>query len=121
MREQGPEHQLRLAQIALNEAAFRSLNEQIYGPGGSGESLPQFPIACECGSGSCVVTLTVDATLYADVRADPRRFLVMLGHEQPEAETVVQRHGELAVVEKHAGEPQRLVEATDPRSTDPPT
>jgi len=70
MPEQGPEHQLRLAQIALNEAAFRSLNEQIYGPGGSGESLPQFPIACECGSGSCVVTLTVDATGIAlEVRA----------------------------------------------------
>jgi hypothetical protein len=42
----------------------------------------------------------------------------MLGHEDPEAETVVQRHGELLVVEKHAGEPRRLVEATDPRSTD---
>ena len=119
MTERAAGHRLRLAQIALNEAAFRSLNEQIYGPGGSGESLPQFAIACECGSGSCVVTLTVEATLYGDVRADPHRFLVMLGHEDPEAETVVQRHGELLVVEKHAGEPQRLVEATDPRSTDP--
>jgi hypothetical protein len=119
MPKQSPDHRLRLAQIALNEAAFRSLNEQIYGPGGSGEGLQQFAIACECGSGSCVVTLTVEATLYGDVRADPHRFLVMLGHEDPEAETVVQRQGELAVVEKHAGEPQRLVEATDPRSTDP--
>lgn len=121
MPEQGPEHRLRLAQIALNEAAFRSLNEQIYGPGRTGESLPEFAIACECGSDSCVATLIVDATLYGDVRADPLRFLVLRGHGNPDVDTVVQRHGEFAVVEKHAGEPQRVAEATDPRSTDPPS
>ncbi len=112
------QHRLRLAQTALNEAAFRSLNEQVYGPGGTGASLPQFSIACECGSASCAVTLEVDATLYGDVRSDPHRFLVISGHEDLEIERVVQRHGKVVVVEKQAGEPQRLVEATDPRSTD---
>jgi len=115
------EHRLRLAQLALNEAAFRSLNEQVYGPGGAGADLPRFSIVCECGSSSCAVTITVEATLYSDVRSDPHRFLVMLGHEKLEVENVVQRHGEIAVVEKQAGEPQRLVEDTDPRSTDAPT
>lgn len=121
MPEPDPEHRLRLAQIALNEATFRSLNEQIYGPGRTGESLAEFAIACECGSDSCVATLMVDARLYGEVRADPHRFLVILGHENPDVENVVQRHGEFAVVDKHAGEPQRLAEATDPRSTDAPT
>jgi len=116
-----PEHRLRLAQIALNEAAFRNLNEQIYGPGRPGADLPQFAIACECGSDSCVTTITVEATLYSDVRANPHRFLVMLGDENLEVENVVQRHGNIAVVEKQAGEPQRLVEASNPRSTDATT
>ena len=122
MSNEDPEqHRLRLAQTALNEAAFRNLNEQVYGPGETGASLQQFSIACECGSASCAVTLTVDATLYGEVRSDPHRFLVMSGHEDLEIERVVQRHDEVVVVEKQAGEPQRLVEATDPRSTDAPT
>ena len=116
MPEQGPEHRLRLAQVALNEAALRQVNERIYGPGKSGSGLPAFPIVCECGSASCETTLTVDATLYSSVRADPHRFLVMTGHEIPEAEVVVVRHGDITVVEKHPGEARLVTEATDPRT-----
>ena len=116
MSEPHSEHRKRLVQIALNEAAFRQLNERIYGPGESGSGLSRFPIACECGTGSCETTITVDATLYSSVRADPHRFLVMTGHEIPEAELVVVRHGEITVVEKHPPEPRLITEATNPRS-----
>ena len=115
MAEAGQEHEKRLVQVALNEAALRQVNERIYGPGKSGSDLPQFPIVCECGAASCETTLTVDATLYSSVRADPHRFLVQTGHEIPQAETVVVRHGDIAVVEKHPGEARLVTEATDPR------
>ena len=44
--------------------AFRNLNEQIYGLDGAAAGLPTFSIACECGDGSCAITLTVGAGLY---------------------------------------------------------
>jgi len=116
MAEPDRDDRKRLMQVALNEAALRQVNERIYGPGKSGSGLPAFPIVCECGSASCETTLTVDATLYSSVRADPHRFLVMTGHEIPEAETVVVRHGDIAIVEKRPGEARLVTEATDPRS-----
>ena len=79
-----------------------------------------FSIVCECGAASCETALTVDATLYSSVRADPHRFLVMTGHEIPEAETVVVRHGDIAIVEKRPGEARLVTEATDPRSRTAP-
>ena len=116
MAEPDHEHEKRVVQVALNEAAFRQINERIYGPGKSGSGLSEFPLVCECGGASCETTLTVDATLYSSVRADPHRFLVKTGHEIPEAEVVVVRHGDIAVVEKRPGEARLVTEATDPRS-----
>ncbi len=116
MAEPDRDDRKRLMQVAVNEAALRQVNERIYGPGASGSGLPEFPIVCECGAASCEMTLTVDATLYSSVRADPHRFLVSSGHEIPEAETVVFRHGDIAIVEKRPGEARLVTEATDPRS-----
>jgi hypothetical protein len=116
MAERDREDRKRLMQVALNEAALRQVNERIYGPGKSGSDLPEFPIVCECGSASCEMTLTVDATLYSRVRTDPHRFLIKTGHEIPAAETVVFRHGDIAIVEKRPGEARLVTEATDPRS-----
>jgi len=52
---------------------------------------------------------------YEAVRANPRRFMVVAGHERLDAETVVERHPEYLVVEKldQAGE---TAEENDPRS-----
>jgi hypothetical protein len=116
MAEPDREQRKRLMQVALNEAALRQVNERTYGPGKSGGDLPRFPIVCECGVASCETPLTVDASLYSSVRADPHRFLVRTGHEIPEAERVVARHGDVSVVEKRPGEPRLVTEATDPRS-----
>ena len=121
MPDDDPVQRARLAQIALNEAAFRRINEEVYGPHKAGSHLPAFRIVCECGADTCETTLLVTATLYSAVRADPHRFLVQDGHETVEAEIVVERHGEIAVVEKHVGEARQIAEATDPRSATPPT
>ena len=111
-----PRQRVRLLRIALNEAAFRRLNEEIYGPGKRAEDLPEYQIVCECGAESCETTLTVDADVYREVRAHSGRFLVKTGHEIPDAETVVERRGDVGVVEKLPGEARQVVAETDPRA-----
>ena len=60
-----------LMQVAINEAALRQSTRAFSGPGKSDSGLPQFPIVCECGAALCEIALTVDATLYSSVIADP--------------------------------------------------
>jgi hypothetical protein len=115
-----PGDEKRLVQIALNESTFRAINEQIYGQENQAGALHEFTIVCECGADDCNTTLTVDATLYRDVRADPNRFLVTAGHEIADAEMIVEQHGQISVVEKLPGEARDVAEATDPRSPDSP-
>ncbi len=114
------EEEKRLVQIALNESAFRQINEQIYGQQNQAGALHEFSIVCECGAEACNSTLTVAATLYRDVRADPNRFLVTAGHEIADAEMIVEQHGQISVVEKLPGEARDVAEATDPRSPNSP-
>ena len=107
----------RQARLTANEAAFRAANEQIDALNAAGARAPHFPIVCECGSASCLDVLTVEAEHYTAVRADPHRFLVKLGHEAPDVESVVERRDGYVVVEKDPGLPQEIAEATDPRSS----
>lgn len=103
---------------ALNEAAFRSVNESI-------EALHRrfhlgrdegFEILCECDRTSCIDKLTVTLEVYERVRADPTLFFVRPGHEDPQVEDVLDAGGEYAVVRKRQGEPAAVAAATDPRS-----
>ena len=55
---------------------------------------------CECAHADCAELIDVGAEKYHEVRADPRRFIVMPGHEDPGIETVVEAHAEYVVVEK---------------------
>jgi 5-bromo-4-chloroindolyl phosphate hydrolysis protein len=59
-----------------------------------------------------MVELTPKA--YERVRADPRHFFVLRGHELAEVETVVESHEQYVVVEKRA-KAGKLAEASDPR------
>jgi hypothetical protein len=47
---------------------------------------------------------------YSRVRAHPRRFVVLPGHEEPAIEATVEMHPGYVVVEKR-GEPGRIAEA----------
>jgi hypothetical protein len=109
-------HSSRVERIVRNEAAFRETNEQIDALNEAGAKLPEIPIVCECGSDDCVSVLTVDARKYQEVRAHSDRFLVKAGHEIPDVESVVERLGDVVVVDKHVGVPQQIAEATDTRA-----
>lgn len=84
--------------IAMNEAAFRRVNEALQaGRSGDPEAVD---LICECGRLGCTEHITVPAPAYTAVRADARRFMIVPGHEVPEAERVVETHDGYVVVQK---------------------
>ena len=100
--------------IARNEAAFRKVNEAI-AAGRDTEGHGRVAFLCECGALGCNRLVELSPPEYEGVRADPRRFLLIEGHEEPEVEEVVEVHDRYIVVAKR--EPTAaIVEATDPRS-----
>ena len=98
--------------VAVNEATFRRVNE--------GMEVGQDPaglltFVCECGRMGCSRLIQLTREEYESVRANPRRFAILDGHEILEAEAIVERHDRYLVVEK-AGDPEaEIVEYTDPR------
>lgn len=106
----------RKARIARNEAAFRSLNEQLVSgphkmPRGE-EDLAGF--VCECGDAECTAVVRMSIAKYEEIRSHPRRFLLVPGHELPDTEDVVEQGDGYAVAEKHP-EVGEIVERSDPR------
>ena len=100
---------------AANESRFREINETLK------EGLSQLPhdprvvaFICECGMRTCEASVSVTADEYEAVRADPRRFVIVAGHEFPEAETVIDRNERFVVVEKH-DDVAAIVEGRGPR------
>lgn len=100
--------------LGRNEAVFRDVNERIEKGLWPGE--PDGPVAfrCECASLGCNMLIELPINAYERVRADPRHFLVLPGHEIPAIERIVERHAEYVVVEK-SGEAAEAARATDPR------
>jgi hypothetical protein len=104
--------------VGENEALFRTVNEEIEGlnRGMAEISDHTLHIACECGDLRCTAVLPVPVEDYERIRADSALFFVEPGHELPNVEKIVERTSHFAVVRKDPGEPQRIAEATDPRS-----
>jgi hypothetical protein len=101
--------------LALNEAAFRKVNEGIE----AGSDDHRMVFACECGRLGCNQLLELSRFEYDAVREHPRRFFVLAGHELPDIERVVERHHDYLVVEK-VGPAGYVAERTDPRQDDDP-
>ena len=101
------------ARVASNEAAYRKVNEGIK-TGRRVQDNDQHPFLCECGNLGCNQIIGLRLSEYEAVRKNPRRFVVVNGHEYPEVETVVRRADRYAVVEKHP-ETAGIVERTNPR------
>lgn len=98
--------------IARNESRRRDVNEAIESGRQARSGLVGF--VCECGQLGCTAIIEVTLAAYEEVREHPRRFLVADGHEQLEAEDVIERRGEHLVVEKR-GDAGVVAAAEDPR------
>ena len=96
--------------VALNEATFREINEDVRGDRPDG----RLAFRCECGRLGCNRLIALSRDAYETVRRDPRRFFMVPGHELVEFERVVERHDAYTVVEKRE-DAADLAERTDPR------
>jgi hypothetical protein len=78
-----------LGQTALGEieAALRSVNDRIRALAPRWDGMHDF--VCECTDLHCLRSLSVSATVFDELRATPRRFAVVVGHQQEGSETVV--------------------------------
>jgi hypothetical protein len=103
--------------VGLNESLFRQVNEQIESLNRDFDTrLPTMMVVCECANGDCTERLEISGAEYEKVRADPRRYIVVPGHEVFEFEAVVENGDGYDVVEKREGAAATLAEETDPRS-----
>ena len=100
-------NRLQEARIAQNEHFFRSVNQDLADAAQRFEAESKMDYMCECASSECTehVALTLDE--YTALRDNPRRFVIVPGHEASAVEIVVQvEEPRFAVVEKigHAGQ-----------------
>ena len=99
--------------VAANEARLREVNEAIERGQWPGEG-ERVELRCECARLGCdqVIELTIGE--YEQVRAHPRRFVLVQGHEVPAEDTLIDSGSGWVVVEKRdrAG---AVAEAPDPR------
>jgi len=98
--------------VAVNETTFRKVNEGMevgQDPGGL------LTFVCECGRMGCTRLIQLTRKEYETIRANPRRFAILEGHEILEAESIVERHDRYLVVEKSGDPEAEIVEHTDPR------
>jgi hypothetical protein len=102
--------------IGQNEVVFREVNERLreLGEGFSMVSdLAEF--VCECGNTSCTERIRMTLAAYEEVRSEPKYFVVVNGHEEPEYERVVLQEVGYSVVEKLPGGPAEMAVKDDPR------
>jgi predicted ThiF/HesA family dinucleotide-utilizing enzyme len=97
--------------IALNEATYRKVNEGVRAEDPAGT----IAFLCECGRLGCNQLIRLTRAEYEAVRANPRRFAILDGHEIPEVEDIVDRAEGFVVVEKRGKPEAEIVEHTDPR------
>jgi hypothetical protein len=100
---------------ARNEALFREVNEQVRSLSRPQPWAPDdLLIVCECSDVGCAERIGIERSEYEAIRANPRRFVVVSGHES-DFEHVVDRGGRYSIVEKE-GRAGRVAEQTDPRA-----
>jgi hypothetical protein len=104
--------------LAANESVFREVNEGIERGQWPGEEQALVSFRCECAQLGCTELVELSVDDYHRVRSNPRRFIVLPGHERAAVEIVVERRPGYLVVEKvdQAGEKAK---ETDPRRPDP--
>ena len=97
--------------VGNNERLFREVNERINRIQEDFGQAHSFEIVCECGAQGCLERITLTHDAYTQLRANPRTFAILPGHEVPDVESVVERNEAYYVVEKHPGLPAAIAES----------
>jgi hypothetical protein len=100
---------------AGNEATIRDVNEGIERGQWPGEEDAPVGFRCECARLGCNQLIELSVHEYEEIRAHPRRFVLVPGHQLSDIETVIETRPGYVIVEKQdqAGE---VAEAHDPRA-----
>jgi hypothetical protein len=90
---------LSLQRLARNQVIFREVNERLRDladgvPDGTAEYI------CECSDTGCTAKIELKLFQYEAVRARPKCFFIVTGHERLEVERVVDQVDGYVVVEK---------------------
>lgn len=103
-----------LQRAAANEATIRDVNEGIERGQWPGDEQRPVGFRCECARLGCNRLIELTVREYEEIRANPRRFVLIPGHEFPDIESLVETRPGYIIVEKRdeAGEE---AEAHDPR------
>ena len=100
--------------LAQNEAMFREANQRAHAWDERHLDREFELYFCECSEPGCREKVSLSDADYERVRLEPRRFVIALGHELPEVETVIEQHEGWAIVEKEP-EVTEVVARRDPR------
>jgi hypothetical protein len=104
--------------LAENEGLFREVNERVAEVATlyiDNETHRAVDFTCECGRVDCSETMMMTIVEYEAIRAHSTHFGVV-PHEQPEIESVIERHPSYFVVEKREQDAQEVARDTDPRA-----
>ena len=99
---------------AANEATIRDVNEGIERGQWPGEEDTPVGFRCECARLGCNQLVELTVREYEEIRANPRRFVVVPGHEFGDVETVVESRSGYVIVEKR-DQAAEVAERHDPR------
>jgi len=93
---------------------FRAANREIEEAGkeAAGDREGVLEVLCECGQEGCSGLISLTVAEYDGTHVQDDRFIVLPGHENPEIESVVERHGEFLVVDKF-GEAGEIAEESE--------
>jgi hypothetical protein len=103
------DEEARAHKLAANQSRFRRSNERLERAAHSHrfDAADRVPFLCECADPDCFEAVMLSIAEYEQVRQHPSRFLLVAGHEDPEAahERIVEAENGYAIVEKvgHAG------------------
>ena len=104
----------RARRVGLNEALFRTVNEEVHDLSERfAVGAQPMSVVCECERTDCYERIELELDEYEGVRSDPTLFFVRPEHDAPDVEDVVQRHERYWVVRKHDGEPAEIARRTD--------
>jgi hypothetical protein len=101
----------REARVGNNERLFREVNERISRIQEDFGQTQTFEIVCECGAQDCLERIVLTHDAYRQLRANPRTFAIVPGHEAEDIEKIVERHEGYYVVEKKEGIPAAIAES----------
>jgi hypothetical protein len=108
----GTDDGVHAVKAARNQSLWREVNERIRAVA---ETSGNVEFLCECANIECTETITLSVAEYERIRSSPTRFPIIIGHEFPEVENVVEVSDGHAVVQKR-GEAAELAAELDPRS-----